>query len=262
MGVRCGEPGTARDARRSARTKWWRLAGAMLALAPGLAVAACDEEGSVSVRPSRTTVSRDYELSGFTSVEIGSAFAAEIRRADGYSVSVTVDDNLQSGLRVDVSGSVLRIGLVATNINGPATLRAAIALPALREVRLSGSASAELVGFGDLDRLAVRLSGSSKLTGEVDAGEVDAELSGASVLAVRGGAERARLEASGSSVLDLFDFEVATATVDVSGASRAQISVSDVLERAEASGASTITYRGSPEVREVRATGSSKISKE
>ena len=74
------------------------------------------------------------------------------------------------------------------------------------------------------------------------------DLSGASNVTLTGQAKRLEGDVSGATTLKAYDLKVASAKVDLSGASSARMHVTDRLD-ADASGASSLTYRGSASIR-------------
>jgi hypothetical protein len=87
----------------------------------------------------------------------------------------------------------------------------------------------------------------SNITGFTTAGDLNVDLSGASKLNVSGSTTNLQAVVSGASDLDAFNLETSTATVDASGASKIKVLVTQQL-KANASGASDIRYRGTPTV--------------
>jgi hypothetical protein len=75
---------------------------------------------------------------------------------------------------------------------------------------------------------------------------------------LKGTAKNQHVDVSGAGSYRALDLASTNADVDVSGASKATISVSDDL-KAEASGAAKILYRGTPKSREIESSGGSSI---
>lgn len=181
-------------------------------------------------------------------IELGDAFRATIATGTRRpSATVAIDDNLVDRLDVEIDGDV-----VAIDVKGrvrDATLRVAIGVIRLRELRLSGASRASVAGgLGLTDDVTIDGSGASEIRlGSVDLDELDVSLSGASKLSgATGGANQITADVSGASTLALFGVEADEVQVDVSGASRAEMTVRDRLE-ATASGASTVIYQGDPD---------------
>lgn len=212
-----------------------------------------------NVTGSGNHVTQAYSFSDFTGVSVGSAFTAEITRADGYLVEVTVDDNVVELLKVEQQGNTVYIDLKPNLSLNRTTLKARITLPTLTSLEASGAATAEISGFQSSQKLHVIVSGASRAEGDIQSGDLRADVSGGSTLRLTGSGGDADVSASGASTADLADFPVTNATVNASGASRISIDVSGVL-RAEANGASSVHYTGSPAVERSDSSGASTIS--
>ena len=191
------------------------------------------------VTGSGALVTREMALEGFTKLEISSAFEVELTQSSMYSVVITSDDNVADDVRVTLSGDTLTIGLRPLSLTmGNVTLRAEISMP-----RLEGA----------------ELSGASRLEGYMDTEDVRFELSGASRLVLEGDGGDLQLGASGASQVDLSDFRVDNASLEVSGASQVTVYVTGRLD-AEASGASQVRYLGNPRMGRVESSGASSVS--
>ena len=106
----------------------------------------------------------------------------------------------------------------------------------------------------------LRLSGASELDGPVDFASMTGVLSGASDVSLSGRVGTLDLEASGASDFSILDLEVDVLRVNLSGASSAEVTVNDTIE-AILSGASSLGYRGAPDVSNVDVSGASSIGK-
>ncbi len=191
--------------------------------------------------------SQDYDLDGFTGVEAMSAFAVEIVPSDQYEVKVTANENVLDHVEVQVEGDVLKFSLPSgytfTNIR----LTAEVGMPELALVKLSGASRATLKGKWKTERFEARLSGASNMKGDVTADEMLLNVSGSSRIELDGAAARLEAESSGASALELGGLEAVAAQINLSGASRGTLDVTDRLD-AHLSGASRLEYGGSPVV--------------
>ena len=178
---------------------------------------------------------------------------------DSFRTEFQLDDNLIEHLRVRQTGDILRIRM-APNFNyncGKGCMKVSITMPELRGLDLSGATDATVSGFksGDIE---LELSGASSLRGEFQAEKADMDLSGASRVTLSGSVEKLILDASGASDAELTKLMVKTATVDLSGASDVTVNVSGSLS-VDASGASTLTYLGTPSMKSMDTSGASSI---
>ena len=186
-------------------------------------------------------VTHQENFTGFTSVTVESGFGFAITQSSSYSVNVTTDDNLLSYLQVTKTGNYLSVGLKPGYAYLSATLKVAIYMPDIAQLDLSGGSSGAMNGFVMSHDFTVTASGGSWAT-------------------VRGGARNLALEASGGSHLDLTNFNLTNANVDLSGGSQATISLSGRLD-ASLSGGSQLYYLGNATLGNINVSGGSLISK-
>jgi Putative auto-transporter adhesin, head GIN domain len=179
-----------------------------------------------------------------------------IRLADGFrgtiatgrsaaAATVTIDDNLVGLLRTDVDGSTLSIDLSGQVQD--ATLRVNVGVIQLRAIQLSGASVASVRGplTGDL---TVEASGASEIAlSPMELDGLELNVSGASnVSAEAGRTGQLQAEVSGSSHVSLFEVETDEAELVVSGSSEVEVTALELLD-AQASGGSSVRFRGEPE---------------
>jgi len=222
----------------------------------------------------------DFDYSDFTRVEAGYAFDVEIIKAGSYMVRITIDDNLYQYLDINKRGDTLHIGLKPHYNYRNITHEATINMPDIYELRLSGASKAKVDGFSSshavgfdlsgasnaeigsmkVGNINMVLSGASKASGSIEMADGSFDLSGASSLELKGSADDVDIGASGASHLELPDFSVVNADMNLSGASSVSINASGRLD-GKLSGASKLNYMGNPTLGDISASGGSTISK-
>lgn len=232
--------------------------------------------------PFRRVITEQKDFRDFTTVKVGSAFRVEVTQSSSYSISITADSNVMDDIEVFKTGEVLTIRIEPGIVVQATTLRAEITMPDLYVLELSGATSGTVDGFSSTQKRVIEVSGASSLDlADMSTGDVVVEVSGASNaegdLLVSGdtqftisGASSLKLdgeannllvdECSGGSTLDLSNFPVNNAMVDLSGASRGTVNLDGRLD-ANISGASRLEYIGEPTMGDVNISGSSSISK-
>ena len=199
------------------KARWLSLALIPVLLAAAVLPASCG--WLFTTRDAGPLTTREYDLTGFTSVDIGSAFTVDITRSDNYSVRITSRESLFKDIRVVNSGGTLRISLSWPSVViGSRTLEAHITMPELTGLEISGATKATVTGFQSADRLSVRVSGASTLDLDAQTGDFTGDISGASRFTARVKTGRADIELSGASTLRL-EAETGDFTLDSSGAS-------------------------------------------
>jgi hypothetical protein len=206
---------------------------------------------------------RGYDLRGFTKVEAGNGCKLEVTAAEGFSVSLEMDDNLEEYLEVTVTGATLHIrtkpglALALNNV----TRRATLTLPELTGLDLSGGTRGQVSGFRSEKNLDVTLSGGSQLYGDVSSGHARLNLSGGSLMEVTGAAGNLDINASGGSRARLAGWSVQDVKIDARGGSQVAVNLSSRLS-GEASGGSRVQYSGNPTSVDVEESGGSRVEKQ
>lgn len=216
-------------------------------------------------------VTTDYDLKGFTGIEVSGVVEVQVSRSERYSVKVDVPKEIMDYLIVRVHGGDLEIFLrnvparLNRTLNGW-SIKAHISMPRLTSLEMSGATKFDStdsfdLGGGKFDleisgasqarglsftnaSADVEISGASKaeIGGEFD--RIEAEISGASVITLSGKARMLDMEVSGASKLKSVDLVAENVRAEVSGASKASVYVEGSLS-AEVTGASSFNYRGS-----------------
>jgi hypothetical protein len=222
-----------------------------------------------------------YDFADYTEVDVSSAFDVEIERGDTYAVTVTVDDNIIDDLDVRLDGKTVRIAMKGSNSYRNVTQEAAITMPALSRLRVSGASSADLGGFASTEPLEMDLSGASSvkcrdmladdttfdLAGassvtctSTETGDLRLDLAGASEVELAGSGGSADIKAEGASSVRLGNFPVGDADVILSGASNGTVNVTGTLD-VNLAGSSDLTYLGEPRLGVTNMAGDSTLER-
>lgn len=232
-----------------------------------LVIAGCsmveNTTNSLEIKASGTIVTEQRDLAGFARVDASHAFDVTVTQGDTFAVTLRLDENVQKYVDVSVNGGALVLTLKPRDggysVQGNVTLEAAITMPALRGITLSGASHATVSGFDADTAFDVQLSGASRLSGDITAGAVEVEASGASRITLDGAANSLALDVSGASEAALSGFTVHGDTdVEASGASHAEVLVNGTLDAA-ASGASEVLYQGDAVLGAVEESGASTV---
>ena len=229
------------------------------------------------------TETRQYNITEFTRVDIGTAFSYEIKQSDSYSITVTANNNLFDNIEVVKEGQTLKIKVKVPrsvfNL-GSGRPRAVITMPQLYgldssgatkgvvtrfsstedlDIRVSGASSVELVEIA-AGNTELKISGASEVAGALNAEGIDFDISGASSIQLEGAAGDIDIEASGASQLNLAELTVNDANVTLSGASQGTLNLDGRLD-IELSGASELEYIGEPVLGEMDINGASTLKR-
>jgi hypothetical protein len=223
---------------------------------------------------------QEFDYSDFTRVEVGYALEVEVIQSSSFSISITADDNIFDYMDVSKSGETLKIRLKSGYSYISYTAIAEITMPELYRLDFSGATHGSVQGFSSSHDFGLALSGASSLdiadmaaggiefevsgashlTGSITADDAEFDISGASSVTLSGSANDLDANVSGASRLEIEDFPVHSADVNLSGASSGTINLDGTLD-ANLSGASHLYYIGEPTLGSLDTSGGSSIIK-
>ena len=250
----------------------------ILAAALLTSLTACVEFSHIT--GSQDIETRQFDYTGFTKIEVNSAFDVTVTRSDIYSVSVTMNDNIFDDLNVSMSGDTLKISMNSFAHFIDITQQVAISLPELDSLSIAGACEATVTGFQSDANLAltvagasgmqidditaadatINIIGASHLSGSLTADDADLSVTGVSHLTLSGTASTMKLNVIGTSDASLADFVVGDASVTAEGVSDADVEVHGTLN-IKLSGVSTLTYGDSPKLGNVSVSGVSSLER-
>lgn len=204
-------------------------------------------------------VEKEFSVSDFDRLEIGDALHIDVEQGNYFEVSVRGDRRNVDDLRVKTKGSTLVVKF-DENRNRRHDTYITITMPEIVSANFSGATDSRISGFYDLASFEFYLSGGSVSQLDITATDLQVVLSGASKLTARGEGETLDANLSGASSLRVYNYPVANAEVNASGASDGFVTVGAELH-AIASGASVVRYRGNPSVT-TEISGASKVEQD
>jgi hypothetical protein len=178
-------------------------------------------ENAIHIESSDVIVKTEYQLSGFSEIEVGDFFDVEIRQGETYRVIVEADETITSYHDIVVRGKTLHIGLnpnYTYNIES-ARQRVEVTLPALTHIRISNHSTSTLEGFEAEEDMRVDVADFSTLSGSITAGVVEVEVTNHSDLTLRGSASQVVGEVTDFSSADLARLDTAEVELEVDGKS-------------------------------------------
>lgn len=230
----------------------------LVILLAALAVSGCGSLGPGRT-PSGTTATTRIDAAGVTRLDVAYGFDVRVSLGQPEAVTVTYDDNLADLLDVRVDGRTLRIQLQpSSNIDHRPTLRAEVTMARLEEIRASGASTVTVASKLPDSGLRLLVSGSSRVAADLAVDRAEATVSGSSRLELTGTANTLTAQGSGASNPELADLRLRDLDIQLSGASRGSVNVTGTIA-AQVSGASKLTYTGTPQFTKRDTSGGSSI---
>ncbi len=189
-------------------------------------------------------------VGSFSGVEVSGTVSLYISKGMTQGVAVSAGDaKYNSKIKTEVKNGILHISVDGGVWNGfnwaNKKLKAYVTVTELNSLEASGATFVSIAGTMTTENLKIEMSGASELKGEIDVKKFAIDVSGASVVKLSGKATDAKIEASGACTVNAYNLVTDNCKASSSGASGVRIFVKNQL-MADASGGSSVYYKGSP----------------
>ncbi len=206
-----------------------------------------------------------FSFTGYDEIEAGGIFKFYIKQGEYKDIEITGSERWLDKVSVRQSNGVLRFDVSGRSWNWGDDWDAGdkiyvyLTTPQLESLELSGASEAYLEGF-QANRMSLDFSGVASADMDIDASSLTIDMDGGSKITLRGSVNELTADVEGAASLDAFGSEVRYAEINTSGAARAKINAMVEL-KAEATGASTLTYRGDART-DIRRSGAGSVRKD
>jgi len=192
--------------------------------------------GRLGIRGDGHITTDQRTIAAFTEIEADGAFEIEWHNGTP-ALSITTDENLLPYIENQVSGNKLRLH-TRERIWPTHGIKVVVSSPTLNGAKLTG---------------AVRLNAK-----QISGPKFYFESSGAGRITLDGNVDQLLADMTGATDLNARSLQTKTAEISATGASKAEIAVSETL-RVSITGAGKITYSGNPKAVEKHITGAGSI---
>lgn len=203
------------------------------------------------------------KVGDFHGIDVSNAINVYLSQGNENAVAVSCEDASQNDkITTTVKNGILIIRLENGTWNGwnwkEKRIRAYITVKNLDYIQSSGACTIKLTEAFEVEKIKIDVNGASTFKGTLKASEITLDASGASSVTIDGSTKVLKIDASGASSIKAFDLESVDCDAEASGASSLGINVVNSL-KAEASGASSIRYKGEPKNKDCNASGASSV---
>jgi hypothetical protein len=177
------------------------------------------------------------------------------------AISIHGEENLMPYIKVEVEGNILKI-YTAKNINIDTNKEIVLTIPFehISFVSLSGSGDLKSKNTIVASKFTAKLSGSGDLNLDIKTSDFEANLSGSGDVVLTGTSDNFTSKISGSGDVDAVNLVSKKANLTISGSGDMKVNCSQSLY-ARVSGSGDIGYKGNPETKDTKVSGSGEISK-
>ena len=203
--------------------------------------------------------STERNTGDFTGIKAGGAFEIILTQGN-TSVKIEAEQKTMNKIKTEVKNGMLNIYTDGkTENNGHVKIY--VSVKELRKIDISGAAKLQGESVFTSEKITLISSGAARIDIGIKASELAITASGASSVDVKGSVSMLEANISGASSLRAYDVAANTVSVEASGASSAKVNAGKEIT-AEASGASSINYKGEPGTKNINRSGSSSVRKD
>jgi Putative auto-transporter adhesin, head GIN domain len=222
------------------------LFAAMLAISCNL----LSTRGIKVITPSKTVISENRNVSGFTAIEFSTFGKVNIMQGDTESLNIAGPDNIVPEITTTVSNGTLVIdtkdNLTVTGFSSDNVLTFTIVAKDLSSLSVSGAGDVQVETLS-APKMSINMSGAGRVTqNQITTDNLTIDISGLGGIDINGQATQATIDISGAGSVNAADLQVQTATVTLSGLGNATLWVTGQLS-GDISGAGNVSYYGNPQ---------------
>ena len=221
----------------------------------------------VGVDEQQGIITSELQLPPYHSIELRGAAKLQLNNGTQPSTLLTTNQIYalmdEGGIKAEVRDSVLYIETSNQLPLDDIMIEFAITSPNLRQLTVYGASKIETADNQVLSQpnFALDLNGAAEADLLLNVQTLSVDAKGASKLDLEGQANQAHITIAGAGEVEAEDFLVQTMHINCAGASKAEVNVARELW-AQAAGASHITYKGTPRIKQSMAVGGSVIRKD
>ncbi len=203
--------------------------------------------------------------SGFHSIEVSGAIDLYISQGTEEAVAISAStDEIRERIRTEVRNGKLQIYFDGKGLNwrrwGNHKMKAYVTFKTLKNLEASGACNVRATETIRQPELKIEMSGASDFAGDLAIAVLKIKATGASNFKLSGSAEKMMVEASGASTIRAYDLIAEICSTEASGASNLRLTVNKELN-AQASGGSTIYFKGNGLIRDFSSSGGATIKR-
>lgn len=212
-------------------------------------------------------ITSELQLEPYHSIEVRGAAKLQINNGTQPSTLLTTNQIYslmdEGGIKAEVRDSVLYIETSNQIPVDDVMIDFSITSPYLRKLTVYGASKIETAENQVLAQpnFALDINGAAEADLHLNVQTLVIDAKGASKLELEGQADDVHITIAGAGEVEAEDFLVQTMHINCAGASKAEVNVARELW-AQAAGASHITYKGTPRIKQSMAVGGSVIRKD
>jgi hypothetical protein len=214
-----------------------------------------------SIKGNGNVITEKRTTAGYDQIEVSGFFDVFLVSGTEGAITIQAEENILPLIKVETVGNILKIyNQKNTNINTKKGVILTVPFEQISFVSLSGSGDVVSKNTIISPTFNAKLSGSGDLTLDVKATNFESNLSGSGDVILTGSSDNFVSKTSGSGDVNAIDLVTKNANLTISGSGDIRVNCSESLF-ARVSGSGDIQYKGDPEKKDTKVSGSGDITK-
>lgn len=206
-------------------------------------------------------VTEKRSTTGYDEITLAGSFDVVLVSGTEGVISIEGEENILPYIKVEVVGNVLKIyNEKNVQLDTKKDLVLTVPFEQISSVSLSGSGDVTSKNTITASIFKAKLSGSGNLILDIKSSDFEVALSGSGDVVLKGNADNFVSKTSGSGDVDAINLTTKKANVSISGSGDMKVNCSESLY-ARVSGSGDIEYKGDPQSKDTKVSGSGDISK-
>lgn len=212
------------------------------------------------VKGNGKVITEKRTTAGYDEISVSGFYDVVLVSGTEGAITIEGEENILPHVKIEVSGNVLKIYNGNVSFDTKKDVTVTVPFEQINALSLSGSGDITTKDAIVSPTLKAKLSGSGDLNLNVKSSDFEVNLSGSGDVVLKGNADNFVSKTSGSGDVDAIDLITKKADVAVSGSGDLKVNCSESLI-ARVSGSGDIEYKGNPQIKDTKVSGSGDISK-
>lgn len=214
-----------------------------------------------TIKGNGKVVTEKRNTAGYDEINVSGFFDVVLVSGTEGAITLEGEENILPHIKVATEGNILKIYSEKNiNINTKKNVVLTVPIQEISVLSLSGSGDITTKNPIISPNLKAKLSGSGDLELNIKSSNFDLSLTGSGDVVINGTADNFISKTSGSGDVDAVDLAAKKVTVTISGSGDIKVNCSENLY-ARVSGSGDIFYKGDPQIKDTKVSGSGDISK-
>jgi hypothetical protein len=201
------------------------------------------------------------DISYFDEINVEDGFLCFISYGEVEKIEIEANENLHQYIEVKVEKDELEVEIKDKIIfDNKSLVKVYITYNKLKKIDASGGSKITFENEIKQTKLKIDLNGGSVLNAQVNCQDLEADVSGGGKLNLTGKTGYCKLELSGGSSSESYDFAIDNLVCEISGGGVVNHTVNKTIE-IDASGGSTLSYKGDALITKQDLSGGSSVVK-